>query len=121
MAESDLREAARRLGIALRETEEVTRYLDEKRVLDADDEAARLIEKQASLQKAVGTRQKDQSISIAELQELKELQDAVASKVSAYLAAQQEAKRLLTIVNDEISRRCGFGFSSLARPADCCA
>jgi cell fate (sporulation/competence/biofilm development) regulator YlbF (YheA/YmcA/DUF963 family) len=104
MAESNLREAALRLGAVLS---------------DADDEAMRLIEKQASLQQAVRTRQSEGSISIADLEELNQLQEAVSSKVSKYLGAQQEAKGLLTAVNGEISRLCGFSFVSFARTSDC--
>jgi cell fate (sporulation/competence/biofilm development) regulator YlbF (YheA/YmcA/DUF963 family) len=120
MAESNLREAALRLGAVLSETREMARYLEEKKTLDADDEAMRLIEKQASLQQAVRTRQSEGSISIADLEELNQLQEAVSSKVSKYLGAQQEAKGLLTAVNGEISRLCGFSFVSFARPSDCC-
>ena len=120
MAESNLKQAALRLGAVLSETKEMTRYLEEKRTLDADDEALRLIEKQASLQQAVRTKHGEGSISIADLEELSQLQEAVSSKVSEYLGAQQAAKRLLTAVNGEISRLCGFSFVSFARPSDCC-
>ncbi len=120
MPESDLGEAAARLGAALRQSKEMTEYLKERAILDADREAQRLIEKQAGLRQAVRIRQTGGSISVADLQELKDLQDAVESKVSAYLAAQQEMKELLTAVNGEISRLCGFSFASLARPGDCC-
>jgi len=120
MAESNLKRAALRLGTVLSTAKEMTRYREEKQVLDADGAAQRLIEKQASLQQAVRARQSDGSISIADLEELKELQDSVSSKVSGYLEAQQAAKNLLTVVNSEISRLCGFAFAALARPSDCC-
>jgi cell fate (sporulation/competence/biofilm development) regulator YlbF (YheA/YmcA/DUF963 family) len=120
MAESNLTQTALRLGAVLRQTNEMTRYLEEKKMLDADDEALRMIEKQASLQRAMRTKQIEGPISIADLEELKEIHDAVSSKVSSFLGAQQEAKRLLAVVNGEISRLCGFAFDSLARQAACC-
>ena len=120
MVEKELEQAAQHLGAVLRSTKEMAAYLEAKRLLDADHEALLLIEKQASLQQTVREKQDKGLISIADVEELNDLQDDVSSKISAYLGAELKAKALLTVVNREISRVSGFAFASLARPSGCC-
>lgn len=89
--------------------------------LNADSEARELLERFMQAQTDLRVRQARNSITQADMDQIRALQRKVQSNrtILDYAEAQQKAVDYLPAVNQEISQLLGVDFASLAGPASC--
>ncbi len=120
MSMNAIEQAAERLGLALREAPAVAAFQTAREDLEADEQAAQLIEREADIQKKMRAAQASGNVAATDLEELASIQQTIQARVNTYLAAQQSLRSLLRQVNVEINQLLGFNFSSLAKRSGCC-
>jgi cell fate (sporulation/competence/biofilm development) regulator YlbF (YheA/YmcA/DUF963 family) len=113
--------AAERLAEVLVREEPIAAFRQAQAEFEADPQAQQVLDQLASAQADLRVRQRDGSVSQADLDHLRDLQrQAGASQaIMGYAEAQQLANDYLLGVNLEISRLIGVDFGALARPARC--
>jgi cell fate (sporulation/competence/biofilm development) regulator YlbF (YheA/YmcA/DUF963 family) len=113
--------AAERLAEMLTREEPIAAFRQAKAEFDADPQAQQVLEQLASAQADFRVRQRDGSVTQADLDHLRDLQRQAGANqvIMLYADAQQLANDYLLGVNLEISQLIGVDFGALARPARC--
>jgi len=118
----ELREAARVLGAALKNTPALRAYTDAVARMEADAHATALLDELQRVQSDIRTRQSnDGGVTMEDLARLRQLQYAVQTHptIAAFIEAQQNALAFLPQVNQEISQLLGVDFATLGRVNVC--
>ncbi len=114
--------AADRMVKALLGAEPISEYRQAEANLEADSQARQLLDQLAAAQADMRSRQRDGSVTQADLDRLRDFQQQAALNqvIMRYVEAQRMANDYLLAINQEISRLIGVDFGALARPAQCC-
>jgi cell fate (sporulation/competence/biofilm development) regulator YlbF (YheA/YmcA/DUF963 family) len=113
--------ATEQLAAALLQSDPIAEYQEAKASLDADPVARELLQRFAGAQADLRVRQSQNTVTQADVDQLRALQRQVQSnrRIIDYAETQQIAVAYLPAVNQEISLLLGVDFASLAGPASC--
>jgi cell fate (sporulation/competence/biofilm development) regulator YlbF (YheA/YmcA/DUF963 family) len=116
-----LQAAAERLAEMLCREDPIAEYRQAVDALETDPHARQLLDQLAAAQADMRVHQKDNSVTQADLDHLRDLQQQVETNqiIMRYAQAQQLANIYLIGVNQEISQLIGVDFAALAR-SGCC-
>lgn len=114
--------AADRMVKALLGAEPISAYRQAQADFEADAQARQLLDQLAAAQADVRSRQRDGSVTQADVDRLRDFQHRAALNrvIMRYVEAQQAANDYLLAINQEISRLIGVDFGALARPPQSC-
>ncbi len=103
-------------------SEAFVRYQQAHARLNEDRQARTLLELFSEGQADMRKKQANNSVTQAEIDALRELQEQVQDNevIRTYAQTQQEAINFLREVNDEISQLLGINFASFAKHTTCC-
>ncbi len=118
----ELQQAVQTLNAALKESPPLRMYTAALVKMEADPSATGLLDELQRVQADLRVRQSNGSITHEDTARLRQLQADVQAhpKIAAFLAADQEAKTYLPVVNNLISDLIGIDFASLGRIKGCC-
>jgi len=119
---AELLRAARALGETLKQTTPFRAYAAAVANLDADQQAAALLDELARAQAALRTMQANGGASVTDIERLRELQNSAQTNptITAFIAAQQQVQEYLPLVNQAISEQLGIDFAALGKTSGCC-
>ena len=118
----ELKQAAQNLGSVLKNTSPLRAYADARAQMNADAQATALLDELQRAQADLRARQSNGGVTADDLAHLRQLQSEAQSHptITAFLAADQQAKAYLPQVNQAISDLLGIDFASLGRISGCC-
>jgi cell fate (sporulation/competence/biofilm development) regulator YlbF (YheA/YmcA/DUF963 family) len=117
-----LRAATDELAIAITTSPAFDAYRATEERLAADPAATALLERYATTQRELRTRQASDTLTQADISAYHELEAQVEANVliRRYGAAQQRARATLPAINQTLSILLGIDFAKLARRSSCC-
>lgn len=117
-----LREATQALIGNLRASEAFVRYQLAQADLNTDSSARSLLEQLSKTQASLRQKQASGSVTQAEIEALRAVQEQVQSNrvIIEYAQAQLEAVTFLREINAEISQLLGIDFAAYAKRSSCC-
>lgn len=117
-----LREATQALIGNLRASEAFVRYQLAQADLNTDSSARSLLEQLSKTQASLRQKQTSGSVTQAEIEALRAVQEQVQSNrvIIEYAQAQLEAVTFLREINAEISQLLGIDFAAYAKRSSCC-
>ena len=118
----ELHEATENLIQNLLASELFQMYHGAQTQMDSDTQARTLLERLSTLQTELRGKQKNGSITQADIEELRAVQAQVQANttITAYAQSQQDAVAFLREINQEISQVLGVDFAILAKQSTCC-
>jgi cell fate (sporulation/competence/biofilm development) regulator YlbF (YheA/YmcA/DUF963 family) len=116
-----MQEATQSLIDNLRASEAFVHYQQAHTRLSADSDARALLDQLSRSQAHLRQQQANGSVTQAEIDSLRELQQNVQRNpiIMDYAQSQQDAVNFLREINNEISQLLGINFASLANHATC--
>ena len=117
----DLLVATKVLAETLLHSEPLLAYHQAKTHLERETEASAFLERLFSAQNEFRVRQSNGSVTQADIDRLRVLQNEVQANkiIMLFVETQQAAIAYLPEVNKEISQLLGFDFAGMAGPASC--
>jgi len=117
----DLMAATDQLAEAIKQSEPMRRYRQAQADLEADAQAANILEQLTAVQVNLRQRQMNGGLTQADIQQARALQSEAQTNtlIMAFVQTQQQAMASLNDVNVEISQLLGLNFAALSQTNSC--